>query len=88
MFQCSAKRCEHPLAYRHPEGSTSPLLQGRSAASPFWAKPGTDRPRQVGNHAHYSDSYLHQVLIDPLSEGFLLDSVPFIWEESTERHLG
>lgn len=24
------------------------------------------------------DPYLHQVFVDPFSEGFLLDSVPFI----------
>lgn len=33
-------------------------------------------------------SYLHQVFIDPFSEGFLLDSVPFICEEKTKAALG
>lgn len=32
--------------------------------------------------------YLHQVFIDPFSEGFLLDSVPFICEKNTKAALG
>lgn len=39
-------------------------------------------------HHQLHDSYLHQVFIDPFSEGFLLDSVPFICQKKTKAALG
>lgn len=48
----------------------------------------TDRQSFNWLYNKIRDSYLHQVFIDPFSEGFLLDSVPFICQKKTKAALG
>lgn len=56
-----------------------------------YPREGTDRPslRAAGGAgaASTKESYLHQVLVDPLGERLLLNTVPFICKGNTEKAL-
>lgn len=59
-----------------------------TASNLKYLREGTDRSRlkaaRGARAASMKDSYLHQVLVDPFGECFLLNAVPFICKGNTE----